>query len=184
MVTTPGFLPGEFHGQRSLAGYSPRGHKKSDTTNTQGVWCSDILSTELSGLENISDKLAIIVIFKKSSPSLLDTRKIRSRAINHIIERRPMKTSFVTRTLLTGDISVFTYITNRRLLAIVSAKILQSEMWWYLLYIFSCSYVGCIFVYNCYILLDWFLGHYIMSFFVSCYSLFENLFCLVYILLP
>ena len=27
---TPVFLPGEFHGQRSLAGYSPQGHKESD----------------------------------------------------------------------------------------------------------------------------------------------------------
>ena len=25
---TPPFLPGEFHGQRSLAGYSPWGHKR------------------------------------------------------------------------------------------------------------------------------------------------------------
>jgi len=25
-------LPGEFHGQRSLVGYSPWGHKESDTT--------------------------------------------------------------------------------------------------------------------------------------------------------
>ena len=32
MATTPVFLPGEFHGQRSLAGYSPWGHKESDTT--------------------------------------------------------------------------------------------------------------------------------------------------------
>ena len=29
---TPVFLPGEFHGQRSLVGYSPWGHKESDTT--------------------------------------------------------------------------------------------------------------------------------------------------------
>ena len=29
---TPGFLPGKFHGQRSLAGYSPRGHKESNMT--------------------------------------------------------------------------------------------------------------------------------------------------------
>ena len=29
---TPAFLPGEFHGQRSQAGYSPWGHKESDTT--------------------------------------------------------------------------------------------------------------------------------------------------------
>ena len=29
---TPAFLPGEFHGQRSLEGHSPWGHKESDTT--------------------------------------------------------------------------------------------------------------------------------------------------------
>ena len=29
---TPVFLPGESHGQRSLMGYSPWGHKESDTT--------------------------------------------------------------------------------------------------------------------------------------------------------
>ena len=29
---TPIFLSGEFHGHRSLAGYSPWGHKESDTT--------------------------------------------------------------------------------------------------------------------------------------------------------
>ena len=30
MVTHPVFLTGEFHEQRSLAGYSPWGHKESD----------------------------------------------------------------------------------------------------------------------------------------------------------
>ena len=29
---SPVFLPGEPHGQRSLVGFSPRGHKESDTT--------------------------------------------------------------------------------------------------------------------------------------------------------
>ena len=29
---TPVFLPGEFHGQKSMAGYSPQGHKELDTT--------------------------------------------------------------------------------------------------------------------------------------------------------
>ena len=28
----PIFLPGKSHGQRSLAGFSPRGHKESDKT--------------------------------------------------------------------------------------------------------------------------------------------------------
>ena len=32
MQPTPVFWPGEFHGQRSLAGYSPWGHKESDMT--------------------------------------------------------------------------------------------------------------------------------------------------------
>ena len=31
-LPTPVFLPGEFHGQRSLRGYSPWGHKELDTT--------------------------------------------------------------------------------------------------------------------------------------------------------
>ena len=31
-ILTPVFLPGEFHGQRSLAGYGPWGHEASDTT--------------------------------------------------------------------------------------------------------------------------------------------------------
>ena len=32
MLRTPVFLPGEFHGQRSLVDYSPWGHKELDTT--------------------------------------------------------------------------------------------------------------------------------------------------------
>ena len=32
MATTPVFLPGESHEQRSLKGYSQWGHKESDTT--------------------------------------------------------------------------------------------------------------------------------------------------------
>ena len=34
-IPTPVFLPGKFHGQRSLAGSSPWGHKESDTTEPQ-----------------------------------------------------------------------------------------------------------------------------------------------------
>ena len=35
-------LPGEFHGQRGLAGYSPQGHKESDVTEQLPLTC-DIL---------------------------------------------------------------------------------------------------------------------------------------------
>ena len=31
-ILTPVFLPGKFHGQRSLARYRPWGHKECDTT--------------------------------------------------------------------------------------------------------------------------------------------------------
>ena len=33
MVTHSIFLPGKSHGQRSLVGYSPKGHQESDTAN-------------------------------------------------------------------------------------------------------------------------------------------------------
>ena len=33
MATTPVFLPGESHGQRSLVGYNPQGHKESNMTS-------------------------------------------------------------------------------------------------------------------------------------------------------
>ena len=36
MASTPVFLSGESHGQRSLVGYSPWGHKESDTT--EATW--------------------------------------------------------------------------------------------------------------------------------------------------
>ena len=36
-LPTSVFLPGEFHGQRSLAGYSPWGHKELDTTEQPTV---------------------------------------------------------------------------------------------------------------------------------------------------
>ena len=40
-------------------------------------------------------------------------------------------------------------------------------------YVLRCSYVGCINIYNCYIFfLDWSLDHYVVSFFVSCNSLY------------
>ena len=38
-LRTPVFLPGEFHGQRSLAGYSPWGFKQSDSTDQLNTLC-------------------------------------------------------------------------------------------------------------------------------------------------
>ena len=37
-TATPVFLPGKFHGQRSLTGYSPWGHKESDMTEYRYIY--------------------------------------------------------------------------------------------------------------------------------------------------
>ena len=40
MATHSIFLPGESHGQRRLVGYSPQGHKESDTTEATKHSCT------------------------------------------------------------------------------------------------------------------------------------------------
>ena len=39
---TPVFLPGKFHRQRSLMGYSPWSHKESDTTEQLTQLCMEV----------------------------------------------------------------------------------------------------------------------------------------------
>ena len=43
MATTPVFLPGEFHGQRSLADYSPWGCKELGTTERLSTYAKPLL---------------------------------------------------------------------------------------------------------------------------------------------
>ena len=40
MATPVVFLPGESHGQRSMEGYSPQGHKELDTTEATWHACT------------------------------------------------------------------------------------------------------------------------------------------------
>ena len=49
----PVFLPGKFHGQRSLAGYSPRGPKESDTIEHT---CTHLVMTGPQSLDMNSQK--------------------------------------------------------------------------------------------------------------------------------
>ena len=42
-LPTPVFLPGEFHGQRNLVGYSPWGHKESDTTERLYMYAPSLM---------------------------------------------------------------------------------------------------------------------------------------------
>ena len=43
MAPTPVFLPGESHGQRSLAGYSPWGRKESDLSEYTHSICNHVI---------------------------------------------------------------------------------------------------------------------------------------------
>ena len=67
MAPTPVLLPGESHGQRSLAGYSPRGHKESDRTAG--------LTLSLSHPSHVEDLLSdgMLVTFSSLHPSILDS---------------------------------------------------------------------------------------------------------------
>ena len=73
---TPVFSPGEFHGQRSLAGYSPWGSIESDTTEraTLGVIKNDAVITTVnfrtfSSLQKETVPLALPTPFIPSSPN-------------------------------------------------------------------------------------------------------------------
>ena len=58
---TPVFLPGKAHGQRSLAGYSPWGHKESDPTERPSTITEvmDILFGMDSTLKNYKSAISI-----------------------------------------------------------------------------------------------------------------------------
>ena len=65
-LPSPVFLSGEFHGQRNLVGYSPRGHEESDTTerltHTHALW----LNLQVCGL-SINDSLLFRLILCKTN---------------------------------------------------------------------------------------------------------------------
>ena len=65
---TPVFLPGKSHRQRSLAGYSPWGHKESDTTER--------LTPSLSSGGSLPTLLRLLSILR-----LLSTREILLRQL-------------------------------------------------------------------------------------------------------
>ena len=55
---TPVFLPGESHGQKSLVGYSPWGHKKSDTTEQLSMQ-PHRMKTQLLCIERCTERDAL-----------------------------------------------------------------------------------------------------------------------------
>ena len=61
-LPTPVILPGESHGQRSLGGYSPWGHKESDVTER--------LNTEGHSYYPLSDSKLELFLFNSEHPLL------------------------------------------------------------------------------------------------------------------
>ena len=61
---TPVFFPGKFHGQRSLAGYSPWGHEESNTTEQLNALMFLIIL--LSGSIKICTILSMFIIPQKT----------------------------------------------------------------------------------------------------------------------
>ena len=58
---TPGFLPGESYGQRSLVGYSPRGNKESDTTKQLTLSLYRVMSAHPLTMGDTITKVRIII---------------------------------------------------------------------------------------------------------------------------
>ena len=96
---TPGFLPGESHGQRSLAGHSRWGRRESDTTerlNTYVLWVWITAETHLEGEHN-QDIPVIRGRERKNSKreSEVDARQIERQRGER--ERETTKASLVHR---------------------------------------------------------------------------------------
>ena len=66
---TPVFLPRKFHGQRSLMGYSPRGHKESDTTERTRARADTHTHTHTRCLQ--AKELAVVYTFVLAEGVLL-----------------------------------------------------------------------------------------------------------------
>ena len=83
---TPVFLPGEFHGQRSLAGYSPYGHKESDMTKATEhacTVCTDITHTKnfLIILRRVKDLRLTLLVNKLACLSLMSSGRRVTTAV-------------------------------------------------------------------------------------------------------
>ena len=91
---TPVFLPGEFHGQRSLAGYSPQGHKESDTTerlhwlthSTCHITCARCSCNRYLGESLLCWKNCCFrtMVLEKTLESPLDSRDQTSQSLKEI----------------------------------------------------------------------------------------------------
>ena len=69
-LPTPVFLPGESYAQRSLMGYSPWGHKESDTTEATNRRMTGVMSGEKTKVKMIIE--TVLFLFTESNQNLPD----------------------------------------------------------------------------------------------------------------
>ena len=121
---TPVFLAGEFHGQKGLAGYSPRGHKESDMTeqlnnkdqDPQGSSCRDAtdiaIFMEESGKETCP--LGLQILKKPFREPYLQKHKVypfkQSMTTQHF--RLPERTFFFVLSYLKAQVPVLSTCTS------------------------------------------------------------------------
>ena len=77
---SPVFLPGESHAQRSSAGYNPRGHKESDTTEQLSLSLSGLFGPTASGPACFSN--LILFLYPLTTPCPPNT--LLTYCMNHV----------------------------------------------------------------------------------------------------
>ena len=72
-LPTPVFLPGEFHGQRRLAGYSPCGHRETDATDRLSlIQYLELIRLETGHLLGLMNNYQIILKTNRISKMFCD----------------------------------------------------------------------------------------------------------------
>ena len=94
---TPVFLPGEFHGQRSLASYSPRGHKELNMT--EQLRHTEQLRTVWLTVSWIPDPLFLLFECCVVSPvPESDWGKVTVEILNHWFDRMRIELYYAVTT--------------------------------------------------------------------------------------
>ena len=132
---TPVFVLGEFHGQRSLEGYSPWGHKESDTTeqlthntavgnsvefppeikNKTAIWSSNVISGYLSK-ENENTNLKRYIHTNVHWNIIYDSQDVKA---NCLLTDKCIKKMwrYIYIHTHTNSISLYTHVYNKILLS-------------------------------------------------------------------
>ena len=75
-LLTPVFLPGEFHEQKRLVGYSPQGRKDWDMTKRLTLWLSEILSACWQACQSWITKTSGFVAVRHHTEVTISSKKM------------------------------------------------------------------------------------------------------------